>query len=414
MDHRECRKRIGDLEDDLDYNIGRKEDLKKEVKNLQDKYDDIYEVYMKNTKAAMDLNVENAQLKAVNEKISKENSDLTRENKQLKDKIESLDTETSELQCLKSENRGLKETIGIMKSDQKKQEETIDCLKEEKCITVSHFEAEIQSLRSQIQNLLKCEECEQEFHNKTDIKTHIKTKHEVQKYKCDECGECFENFANLKEHIQANHCDPLFKCFKCEEEFHAHDNLKTHISNKHQSKGLVEQTLKKENYLKEQILKQKINLYDSLYQLKQKEEQQRQKCFCKGPFCRIAHSRYRWTNPMSDMLLNKFKLMDSNESKSKLECEKCELEVRNEDMLKIHTELHHATTMKCQCQECDEMLNDEESLKSHVEMCHKPSQFETTFFNPSLSRSKFSCQPCDEAFPDEDYLLSHMESKHNV
>ena len=41
MDHRECRKRIGELEDDLDYNIGRKEDLNHEVKKLQDKYDNI-------------------------------------------------------------------------------------------------------------------------------------------------------------------------------------------------------------------------------------------------------------------------------------------------------------------------------------------------------------------------------------
>ena len=70
MDHRECRKRIGELEDDLDYIIGRKEDLNHEVKKLQDKYDNIYKVFMKNTKAAMDMNVENAQLNAGIEKIS--------------------------------------------------------------------------------------------------------------------------------------------------------------------------------------------------------------------------------------------------------------------------------------------------------------------------------------------------------
>ena len=54
MDHRECRIRIGHLEDKLDYNFGRKEELKKEFKTIQDMYDNVYEFFMKNTKAAMD------------------------------------------------------------------------------------------------------------------------------------------------------------------------------------------------------------------------------------------------------------------------------------------------------------------------------------------------------------------------
>ena len=34
MDHGDCRKTIGHLEDDLEYNIGQKEQLKSEVKRL--------------------------------------------------------------------------------------------------------------------------------------------------------------------------------------------------------------------------------------------------------------------------------------------------------------------------------------------------------------------------------------------
>ena len=87
MDHRECRKRIGHLEDELDYNFGRKEELKKEVKKVQEKYDDVYDVYMKNTKAAMDKNIENAELKAVIEQKEKENNELQLKNKEFKERM---------------------------------------------------------------------------------------------------------------------------------------------------------------------------------------------------------------------------------------------------------------------------------------------------------------------------------------
>ena len=99
--------------------------------------------------------------------------------------------------------------------------------------------------------------------------------------------------------------------------------------NKGHRKGYIEQILKKEKRLKAQVLKQKIYSYDSLYQLKHKEGRQRQKCFCKGGNCSISHSRYRWTVSRSDTLLKKLKLMDSNESnesKRKFKCDKCEIE----------------------------------------------------------------------------------------
>ena len=411
MDH--CSKKNGhrklsyeELEEELDYNYGRKEDLKREVRQLElklkEKSEETEELRFTNFNNAKAHLSREADLKAKIESLEETVHEL---------KVKNKDVQTIEV--LGSENRDLKEAKGIMEKDKEKLEETINCLKDDKLKAVSNFEAETKSLRSQIRNLLTCEECGQSFDVKMDMKTHIRLKHAVHEYKCDDCGKCFENFANMKTHIQANHCEISFKCNECEETFYAHDNLKAHISNEHKRKGYIEQILKKENYIKTQVFKQKIRLSDSLYQLKQKEEKQRKKCYCKGVFCTIAHSRYRWIVSQTDILFNKYKLMNS-ELKRKVGCEKCELEFNCEDILKRHKESHHVSDPKFQCQECDVILNSDECLKSHIKNNHTPTPLETTFFNPSLSRSKFVCQPCDKSFPDEDYLLSHMESEHST
>ena len=53
MDHSECRKTIGHLEDDLDYNLGRKEQLKSEVKRLDEDNDNLRKTNFKNAEVAL-------------------------------------------------------------------------------------------------------------------------------------------------------------------------------------------------------------------------------------------------------------------------------------------------------------------------------------------------------------------------
>ena len=137
MDHRECRKRIGQLEDELDYHFGRKEELKKEVKKIQDKYDDVYDVYMKNTKVAMDMNIENAELKAVIEQLEKENIELKTIGKA--DHIENAESEIKELKA-------------TIESDKHEAEEIFNELR-----------AENKNLKVQITTLLECDDCGQGF-----------------------------------------------------------------------------------------------------------------------------------------------------------------------------------------------------------------------------------------------------------
>ena len=56
MDHDQCRKRIGQLKDELDYNISRKEELKKEVRKLKDQYEQINGKWKLNAASTHPLN----------------------------------------------------------------------------------------------------------------------------------------------------------------------------------------------------------------------------------------------------------------------------------------------------------------------------------------------------------------------
>ena len=151
MDHSECQKRIDHLEDELDYNFGRKEELKKEVRKLNDKYDSLHEVHLANAKVAMDGNVENAELKAIIDKLKQENGELCLKKEEFKDNIRSLSQEITDI---KKGNRKLDE----VQSENRKLKATINYLKDEKLKYVSDLETVIQSLESQVGILLTCEE----------------------------------------------------------------------------------------------------------------------------------------------------------------------------------------------------------------------------------------------------------------
>ena len=181
MDHRQERRRHTDhsfdeLEDELDYNIKRKEELKREIRNLEDKNKELQNTHWKNVMTQMD--------------IEKENSDL-------KERIK----------LLEKENRELNNRTNIEDSKLRniKLEETIKLPKDKNFKTVSNLEAENQSLKLQVQNILTCDDCKQRYDSKTEMTNHFRAKHLEKKYKCDECYEYFEDFSNMGLHRQKNH-----------------------------------------------------------------------------------------------------------------------------------------------------------------------------------------------------------------
>ena len=387
MDHGEYRNRIGQLE--------------KEVKKLNDDNDHLRKTNFKNAEVSV-----------------KKESVLKSLVESLRNEIDALKS-THLIENLEKENEELKSRVEDLESDKRALEMTVDYNDKENEEAIKHYQTEYEILQDKVIKLQTCDDCALKFEDKTEFKNHILVGHYVENLKCNNCRKGFQEKVRMKEHNMSSHLlqtTTQIKCNECAHESREEDALKTHISIEHARKSNMLEILRKEKEVLERLSQQKINLYDSLYKLKQKEIKQVQKCFCKGGFCRIAHFRYRWINSQSDTFFNKLKLMNSNslnEKKRNIKCENCDLEFNNEDDLKKHIESHESDS-KLQCHECDQIFNSDECLKSHYEINHKPSPFESTFFNPSLNRSKFLCQPCEKAFPDEDYLLSHMELEHNV
>ena len=360
----QLRKRLGhsnityeELEDELEYNFKRKEDLKKEVRNIQEKYDDLYEIYVKNTKAAMDLNVENAGLRADLDKEKKENCELNSENNESKAIIKSLEEEVQELEKSKNDIYCLPD----IQSRNIKLEEIIESMKEDEEKIFSDLKESNQNLQIQIENFLKCDDCEDSFDNKALIFNHMKSVHS---------GRTMLDS----------------KCVLCDERFTEYGGKNRHMRTEHGNKMKKDKLVEKLNELELQIKNQKIKIYGDILKLKQKESREKVACSCKGSFCQINHGRYRWTISKSDLILGTLNI--SNEKFFGKHCQKCGEMFNEEDDIKVHIETHHNTNVPLICHQCDKSFSDDRNLTRHIETNHRKNILESTFFNPSLVNSE--------------------------
>ena len=118
MDHSQCRARISHLEDELDYNFGRKEELKKDVKRLEEKYESLHKTHFDNVKVLMDNNRENYDLKEKIKLIEKENSELNKENFKNVKTLEEAEMEIDKLKSTSvSKNKESEKTIRDLRAD---------------------------------------------------------------------------------------------------------------------------------------------------------------------------------------------------------------------------------------------------------------------------------------------------------
>ena len=104
MDHKECRKEIGHLEDELDYNFNRKEELKKEVSKLKDQNEDLCDTNFRNVEVYQKVKAEMYELKSKLEIIEKENEELR--------------INVDRLECAKSVISRLQENIKAIEEEQ--------------------------------------------------------------------------------------------------------------------------------------------------------------------------------------------------------------------------------------------------------------------------------------------------------
>ena len=325
----QLRKRLGrrsisyeELEDELEYNFRRKEDLKKDLENLQEENEELKEVFMKNAETHIESNNENKKLKEEIENLKKE--------------IASNEDDQLELCLLKTKIKYLKE-------------ENVD--NEKKLKTVN------ESLLIRMKSILKCDECDKSFKDKASMITHCMSKHTESKFNCDDCEKQFEEKSALISHILSEHMNDRFKCDACEDKFSSMVDLNMHVHNEHTNANTRDSLLKRQVELMAKIRDQKIKIYNKLYYLKQKETKQNGKCYCKGNYCSIDHATFRWNISKADVIFRNLSSSLSTNDANKVS------ETDKEDSADKHLKTNNQTLSNFACDQCDKNFEEEGEKK---------------------------------------------------
>ena len=355
MDHSECRKRICQLEDDLDYNLERKDQLKEEVQKLDESNDRLRKLNFKNAEVSI-----------------KKESVLNKLVETLRKELDELKS-VGHIETLKAENMVLKEKI----KSQKEEDEIVS----------NSLKAENKNLEIKMKNLLKCDDCDIQFDRKS----------------------------SLKDHILSNHVAKELSCNECVKNFKVKQPLLDHVIKEQSSKSKRFDLQKRLHDLTNRITDQRINLHKDLFKLKQKDLMEKGKCNCQGKFCKINHSRFRWTMSKADGFFSRLILispeyLNNNASGSNFhQCDKCEIICKNMEGMKTHNEINHSQndfsdaqesilgSFSYECEMCEEILDDTDNLQKHIETEHT---------------QHFKCKLCDHEFSKDISLGNHIESEH--
>ena len=264
MDKNKCTKKNGhktlsyeELEDECEYNYRRKEELKKEVQRLKDDNDELRDTNFKNVEVYQKVKAKLYELKTKLEIADQANKDS--------------DMNAGRLECAKG-------VIDKLKDD-------LQCMKNENVESTEKYRNFISDLENKIKKLLSCDECGENFKEKTDLRSHIYENHFINILKCNVCGEKFECEGDIKQHNETEHQSNI-KRYHCDKK----QSTKNHKKEERKTKLIKYQT-----ELEYKIAKQTAQVLGSLLLLKQKEEKENRSCRCKARVCKINHNRYRWS-----------------------------------------------------------------------------------------------------------------------
>ena len=248
-------------------------------------------------------------------------------------------------------NRMLDSELDEAKSEIKVLQEIIDKMEKDEEKIYYKLQAENDELKLKIPNILRCGECDIQFKDKASLQTHISSNHFKRVCICNTFGNNFETDSNMKTHILTDHGKKIFKCGVCERNCRTEDDLKVHMKKEHSNRTEKQNLMIRHEELILSLKRQKIKIFEDLYKLKALEVKQLRKCGCKGNFCRIDHSRFRWTASKSDAIFN---IMIS--TSSSFPCEKCDKIFYSENNLRSHINNEHE--QKFICKQCDKAFSE--------------------------------------------------------
>ena len=88
-------------------------------------------------------------------------------------------------------------------------------------------------LNKVIKMAFTCNYCNSNFTEKSAMKRHIKSKHEVVNFRCERCEFTTNRKDKLTTHTKSKHYQNKFKCPECSVEFSRKDNLVRHMKEYH-------------------------------------------------------------------------------------------------------------------------------------------------------------------------------------
>ena len=75
---------------------------------------------------------------------------------------------------------------------------------------------------------MSCHECGKELTCIQDMKTHLRSEHDMEGYYCKACRNTFTTMSKLNLHIKTVHCKANYRCHECSSKFKTKAHLKRH------------------------------------------------------------------------------------------------------------------------------------------------------------------------------------------
>ena len=218
------------------------EELKHAIRTLENNFKDVIDCHSKNLETLKNFTLElNERVRAI-EKTVIDNKEQAKD--LIVEKIEAVQEELAnldtKLDSVEEDLQGDIEKNAARIDDEKSQSlrlhkdqsRKIENLLEENSRKLNEVEANMLNQKEVINNVesyFKCEECDESFRKKHDMRKHINNFH-PKFIKCDYCDETFNESWKYETHLECHGIEKKKKCDVCGKEFYLEWRFKQHMN----------------------------------------------------------------------------------------------------------------------------------------------------------------------------------------
>ena len=223
--------------------------------------------------------------------------------------------------------------------------------------------------------LLQCKECDKIFKFPSDLRHHISSIHEGNRFQCDTCGLTYKRIQNYKEHILTHNGVKNYQCSICGKEYVTQKQLREHNTRKHGDKNHICTICNAAFPLRSLLVKHDNFVHQNVKNYECK--------YCKH----LASS----SGNLKRHIIHK------HESHRKVQCTQCDRKFSKQGLLDNHIKNDHVHGNKCDS--CGKSFSDSIKLKRHIKTVHE-------------GRKDYKCDSCPMAYGQSGDLKRHKIRAH--